>query len=99
MKDAPNRLSKRGAAPDADPDLIAIQAFTFMTQDPERASRFFAASGFSPADLRTAAADPAFLAGVLDLLMGDESLLLAFAADAGHAPETVVRAHDLLTRR
>ena len=99
MKDVPNRPSKRLSTAAADPDLIAIQALTFMTQDSDRASRFFAVSGFSPSDLRGAAADPAFLAGVLDLLMADEPLLLAFATEAGHTPEAVVQAHDRLTRR
>ena len=99
MKDAPSGSLKRGNPPGADPDLVAIQALAFMTQHPERASRFFAGSGFSPADLRGAAADPHFLVGVLDLLMSDEPLLLAFAAEAGHTPESVVAAHDRLSRR
>ena len=99
MKDAPRGLSKRSAAPVADPEFIAVQALTFMTDDADRASRFFAESGFSPADLRKAAADPQFLGGVLDVLMADEPLLLAFAAGCGHAPEAVVQAHERLVRR
>jgi hypothetical protein len=33
----------------------------------------------------------------LNQLMGNEALLLAFAANAGLAPETVARAHDHLS--
>ena len=43
------------------------------------------------------AADPQFLAGVLDLVMADEPLLIAFAAEAGHTPEAVVQACRLDT--
>ncbi len=38
------------------------------------------------------------LIAVLDHLMGDESLLLMFAAEKGIAAETLVAAHARLTR-
>jgi len=52
-----------------------------------------------PDNLRTAAADSAFLSSVLDYLVADEGLLVGFAADAGLKPEAVARAHAALSRR
>src|ERR1044072_9909729 len=45
---------------------LAIQALSFMASDPERLGAFLAATGIGPEMIRKAAADPAFLAGVLD---------------------------------
>ncbi len=83
----------------AEEDLIAIRALTFIGGDPNRAQRFLAVSGLMPGDLREAAADPAFLTGVMDYLVADEPLLMAFAETAGLDPETVVRAQDGRQRR
>lgn len=77
-------------------ESVAIQALTFIAEDPEEIGRFLALSGLGPESLRAAAAEPAFLAGVLDHLLGDERLLLAFAGRAGLAPAEVGRARELL---
>ena len=62
---------------------MAIQALTFIAADPDRLGRFLAATGIGPGDIRAAAREPLFLAGVLDHIAGDEKLLLAFAGDTG----------------
>ncbi|MCA3596102.1 MAG: DUF3572 domain-containing protein [Methylobacterium sp.] len=80
--------------PIADPEMLAISALSFLAEEPERLSRFLDLTGLSPITLRQAAADPRFLASVLDYLVADESLLLAFAANAQVAPETVVAAAE-----
>jgi hypothetical protein len=98
MRNAPGRPPRK-ASSGLDPDLIAIQALTYLAREPDRAERFFALSGLVPGDLRSAAADPAFLLGVMDYLVGDEPLLLLFAEGAGLTPEDVVAAHDALLRR
>ena len=72
---------------------LAIQALAFMAQDPELLGRFLAVTGVGPEMIRKAAADPEFLAGVLDHVAGDEKLLVAVAQHAGVSPETVERAH------
>jgi hypothetical protein len=72
---------------------LAIQALSFLAADPERLGRFLSQSGIGPDMIRKVAADPAFLAGVLDHVAADEPLLLAVAAHAGVSPETVARAH------
>ncbi len=90
MNKAPRR--SREAA-----EVLAIQALNFLATEPERLSRFLALSGLEAQSIRGAAAEPGFLAGVLAHLGEDESLLLAFAADAGVTPADVDRARRTLT--
>ena len=73
-------------------ETLAIAALSFIAGEPESLARFLALSGIGPATLRRAAADPAFLAGVLDFVLADEPLLVAFAGHAGIAPEGIARA-------
>lgn len=75
-----------------DDESLAIDALVFLAEDPERLSRFLGITGLEAQNLRAAAGQPGFLASVLDYLMQDESLLLAFAAQKHLAPEAVARA-------
>ncbi len=75
---------------------LAVRALAFIAADFDRLSRFLSLTGLGPDNLRTAAADPTFLGSVLDYLVANEELLVAFAADAGLKPEAVVRAHSAL---
>src|ERR1700685_4249651 len=75
---------------------LAVSALTFIAADPDRLNRFLGLTGLGPENLRTAAADPAFLGSVLDYLVADEKLLVEFAADARVKPEAVARAYAVL---
>jgi hypothetical protein len=75
---------------------LAIGALGFVAADPEQLSRFLALSGIDPAAIRSAAAEPGFLGGVLAYVAGNERTLLAFAAQAGVAPEEVEKARVVL---
>jgi hypothetical protein len=86
-----NRKTRQAAA-----EELAIAALRFIAAEPERLGRFLALTGIGPASIRDAAREPRFLLGVLDHVAGDERLLLAFAADNGIDPETVMRAQDAL---
>ena len=77
-------------------ESLAIDALGFLAQDDERLGRFLAASGMGPEMIRRAAADPSFLAGVLDHIVSDEPLLIAFAQHASMDPRVVERAQALL---
>jgi len=79
-------------------ESLAVSALAFIAADPERLSRFLGVTGLGPDNLRTAAADPAFLGSVLDYLVADEKLLVEFAADAAVKPEAVARAQAALSR-
>jgi hypothetical protein len=78
-------------------ESTAISALGFLAADEERLERFLALSGLGPHNLRRAAADPRFLAAVLDYLVADEGLLVAFAQQEGLDPGAVARARDRLT--
>jgi hypothetical protein len=78
-------------------EQIAVVALNYLASDPEHLGGFLAATGIGPHNLRDAAREPHFLAGVLRYLMQDESLLLAFAANAGFTPEMVVQADVVLS--
>lgn len=75
---------------------LAIAALSFIASEPERLGRFLALTGIGPESIRTAAREPDFLLGVLDHLVGDEPLLLAFANQNEIDPEQVALARDVL---
>jgi hypothetical protein len=75
---------------------VAQDALIWLTGQPEVLERFMAASGAGPDSLRAGLADPEFLGFVLDFLLSDESLLLAFAASGGIDPALPARARATL---
>jgi hypothetical protein len=75
---------------------LAVGALGFVAADPEELSRFLALSGIDPAAIRTAAAEPGFLGGVLAYIAGNERTLLAFAAQTGVAPDEIEKARIVL---
>ena len=75
---------------------LAVQALTFIAGDGERLGRFLAVTGIGPAEIRAAAGEPGFLAGVLEFLAADDRLIAAFAAETGTDPADVGRAHAAL---
>ena len=91
-----NRDSRPTAAERNAAELVAIAALGYLAADPHHLERFLSLSGLDPSELRASATNPGFLAGVLDFLLEDESLLLAFAADQGLQPERIVRARARL---
>ena len=77
-------------------EIVAIQALSFVAGDPERLGAFLAESGIGPETLRGAAADPRFLASVLDFVMRDDATVKAFAAASELHPTTIAAAHQAL---
>jgi hypothetical protein len=75
---------------------IAAQGLAFLADDASRLAGFLAATGLTPGQIREQAETPQFLAAVLEHLLGDESLLLVFAANTSVAPETITPALTLL---
>ena len=76
--------------------MLAIQALTFIAEEPERLNRFLEMTGLSLGEIRAAAGAPGFLAGILEHMLGDENLLIAFATSAGIDPAEVARARSAL---
>jgi len=89
-------MKKPSVMPKDAAEALAIQALTFIAADGERLGRFLAATGIDPSEIRGAAREPGFLAGVLEHLANDETLLTAFAAEAGFAPTDPLKALAVL---
>jgi len=79
--------------------MLAIQALGFIAQAPERLAAFLGATGLTAEGIRHAARQPGFLAGVLEHMLGDESLLIAFADHSATDPADIARAHAALEQR
>ena len=77
-------------------EIVAIQALDFVAADAERLGLFLAETGIGPATLRKSAADPRFLASVLDFVMRDDTTVKAFSAASEHHPTTIAAAHEAL---
>jgi Protein of unknown function (DUF3572) len=77
--------------------MLAIQAFAFIAEEPERLGAFISVTGIAAEAMRTAATEPDFLAGVLEHMLADESLLIAFADSAAIDPAEIARAYNSLS--
>ena len=77
-------------------EMLAIQALSFIAEEPERLNGFLNATGLTLDRLRESATARDFLAGVLEHMLADESLLLAFADSAAIDPAGVSRARIAL---
>ena len=77
-------------------EMLAIAALSFIAEEPERLAAFLSASGLTVERLRESAGTAGFLAGVLDHMLADESLLMAFADQAAIDPADIARARGAL---
>ena len=77
-------------------EIVAVQALSFIAAEPERLGLFLAESGIGPETLRTAAANPQFLAHVLDFVMRDDATVKAFATASDLHPTNIAAARQVL---
>ena len=77
-------------------EIVAVQALSFIAGEPERLGLFLAETGIGPETLRNAAADPRFLASVLDFVMRDDATVKAFANVSQLHPTNIAAAHQAL---
>ncbi len=78
-----NPLRSGGTEEAAD---LARAFLVYLTEDADRLGRFLAVTGVGPAEIRARLDDDGFLGGLLDYLLGDEALLVAFCDSAGIDP-------------
>lgn len=77
-------------APAADAAItLALEALAHMARSDGLSRRFLADSGMSPGDVAASAADPDFLAAVLDFFLSDDRSLVDLADALGRAPADV----------
>ena len=89
-------MKRRTSATRESAEELAIQALTFIAGDGERLGRFLAITGIGPGEIRAAARESGFLAGVLDHIAGHERMVVEFAAEAGIDPVEIGKARAIL---
>lgn len=77
-------------------EILGIQALGWLAANEEYLLRFLNLTGVDASGLRARAQDPEFLGFVLDFLLGDDAVIMAFCADSGAAPETPMQARAML---
>jgi len=92
-------MKRSASAPREAAEMLAIQALGFIAEEPDRLAGFLNITGLTSERIREAAGQPGFLAGVLDHMLSDENLLVAFAQSAGIDPAMVPQARMALGRR
>lgn len=73
----------------AESEITALKMLSFLAAEPERLSRFMDLTGLAPQAIRASAAEPAFLGGLMDHFLADETLLLIFCEEHGLGPERI----------
>jgi hypothetical protein len=89
-------MKRRASRPKEAAETLAIQALAFIAEEPDRLAAFLGATGLSSDSIRESANQPHFLLGVLEHMLSDESLLVAFADSAGINPADIARARGAM---
>lgn len=76
--------------------VLALQALSFLASDEDRLSNLLLTTGLDLGALKDRAAEPAFQGGILDFLLANEPLLLAFADEITVQPQDIARARQQL---
>jgi Protein of unknown function (DUF3572) len=69
--------------------LLAIDALSYLSNTPDLMLRFLALSGIEASQIREAANEPHFFAGVLKFFTAHEPTLLAFCEATNTAPQSI----------
>jgi hypothetical protein len=77
-------------------EAVAIKALAFIASEPDLLPRFLSLTGIEVTQIRHAAREPGFLAGVLQFVLAHEPTLLAFSKAADVTPRHVASAHAAL---
>jgi hypothetical protein len=89
-------MTKRTFTPGQVAETVAIQALSFLAQEPARLGAFLAETGLGPESIRAAAQDKSFLVGVLDFILNDEALIDDFGAAHDIKPRQLIAAREAL---
>ena len=80
-----------------DAEALALGALRFLAADDANWASFAALTGVDLQQARELAAEPAFLAGVLEFLVQHEPLLMTFCGNENVAPERPLMAYHKLS--
>lgn len=71
-------------------EQLAVEALAFLASDPELLPRFLALSGIEANQIRQAASEPGFLAGVLAFFLAHEPSLLKLSEALNVDPAAIL---------
>ena len=77
-------------------EILALEALGWLAGQDEPLGRFLQVSGFEPAALRAGAGSPGVGLAVMEFLLMDEVLLVAFCDATGTPPRTLHAARQRL---
>lgn len=77
-------------------EQLAVEALAFLASDPELLPRFLALTGIEANQIRQAAREPGFLAGVLAFFLAHEPSLIQLSQTLDVAPATIQAAQRAL---
>jgi hypothetical protein len=77
-------------------ETVALQALGWLVADEDLLPVFLGATGSGEEDLRRRAADPEFLASVLDFVTMDDAWIAGFCGAVGLPPEAPMQARAAL---
>ncbi|MEM6499934.1 MAG: DUF3572 domain-containing protein [Pseudomonadota bacterium] len=77
-------------------ETLALSVLEWLAGREDLLSVFMGSTGSTEEDLRTRAAEPEFLAAVLDFLLTDDAWVIAFSTDSGIATDALLQARHVL---
>jgi hypothetical protein len=89
-------MTKRDFTPSQVAETVAIQALSFLAQEPAQLGRFLAETGLGPETIRTAAKDKSFLIAVLDFILSNDGLVDDFGSAHDIKPRQLIAAREAL---
>lgn len=75
---------------------IALQALSFLARDNELLEQFLLNTGLTLQELRSRVGEPELLGGVLDAILVNDQVLLAFCNASSLSPNTILKARQSL---
>ena len=87
---ASQMLTQKGA------EELSVQALNFLAQNPEMLSGFLMATGLDPSTLREAMKEDHFFREVMQYVLSDDKILIAFAEHVQFPPQVIANAAQLL---
>ncbi|MCP4318854.1 MAG: DUF3572 domain-containing protein [Hyphomicrobiales bacterium] len=88
--------NRNNSGNDIETNALGVDVLTWIAENDDMMMRFLSLSGLSADNLRDAAAEPGFMAGVVGFLMGHEPTLMAYCQERGVEPEAVANAWQAL---
>jgi Protein of unknown function (DUF3572) len=77
-------------------EILAVSALSYLGETPELMQRFLSLSGIEASNIRQAAAEPHFFAGILKFFLAHEPSLMELCAARSLDPQDVSQALRLL---